>query len=64
MANYMFNIGMFVSTNSGVTTLVSQIMLLYVYFISMIRYNEDINYVSLMGAVLLFIAIYQVLFKK
>lgn len=38
-ANYVFNLGIFISANTGVSTIISQINILYVYFISTLRYN-------------------------
>lgn len=38
LANYIFNMGIFLSTNAGITVLVSQINILYVYIISTIKY--------------------------
>jgi hypothetical protein len=39
-ANYIFSLGMFISANTGVSTMINQINILYVYFISTIRYDE------------------------
>jgi hypothetical protein len=38
-ANYIFNLGLFISANTGVSTMISQINILFVYFISAIRYG-------------------------
>lgn len=63
-ANYVFNAGIFISTNTGVSTILIQINIIYVYLISSIRYDESINYVCLLGAVLLIGSIYATLFTK
>lgn len=38
-ANYIFNAGMFLSSNTGVSSMLTQVNILYVYFISTLRYN-------------------------
>lgn len=38
-ANYIFNAGMFLSTNTGVSSMLTQVNILYVYLISTLRYN-------------------------
>jgi hypothetical protein len=63
-ANYIFNAGIFISTNTGVSTILIQINILYVYLISTIRYDESINFICLFGAVLLISSIYTTLFTK
>ncbi len=63
-ANYIFNLALFISANAGVSTIISQINILYVYFVSTLRYDEDINYVCLLGGVILISSIYVTLFKK
>jgi drug/metabolite transporter (DMT)-like permease len=39
IANYLFNAGLFLSPNTGVSTMISQINILYVYIISTFRYH-------------------------
>jgi drug/metabolite transporter (DMT)-like permease len=63
-ANYIFNLALFISANAGVSTIINQINILYVYFISTLRYNEEINYVCLLGGIILISGIYVTLFKK
>jgi hypothetical protein len=63
-ANYIFNLGLFITANAGVSTIIGQINILYVYFISTLRYDEEINYVCLLGGVILISGIYVTLFKK
>lgn len=38
-ANYLFNGGVFISSNTGVSTMLIQVNILYVYVISTIRYD-------------------------
>lgn len=63
-ANYIFNAGVFISTNSGISTMLTNFNILYVYFISTIRYDESINLICLIGSFILVGSIYVVLFKK
>ncbi len=62
-ANYVFMLGMFISENTGVSTILNQLNIVYVYFISTIRYDEEINLVCLFGAVLLLGSIYTTVIK-
>ena len=39
LANYSFNLGIFISTNPGVSIIISQLTILVGYLISIIRYN-------------------------
>ena len=64
IANYIFNGGLFISPNTGVSTMITQLNILYVYFVSTIKYDEAINMVCLIGAMMLMGALYVILIHK
>lgn len=63
-ANYLFILGMFISENTGVSIMLNHLTIIYVYLISTIRYGEEINYICLLGAVVLIGSIYNTVFTK
>lgn len=63
-ANYIFNGGLFISSNTGISVMIGQINIIYVYILSTIRYGEGINYLCLFGAFLLIGSIYVTTFHK
>lgn len=64
MSNYIFNAGIFVSPNTGISMMLAQTNILFVYMISTLRYGEDINLICLLGAVMMVGSIYIVLIHK
>ena len=64
IANYFFNTGMFMIDNSGIGTLITQLNIVYGYFISVVRYDEEINIFSLLGSIILISSLYIVLVHK
>jgi hypothetical protein len=52
------------SKNTGVSTMITQINIAYVYFISLLHYKEEINIICFLGTLMLVGSIYSVLIYK
>ena len=57
-------LGLFISANTGVSTMITQITIVFGYIVSTVRYEESINYICLLGAAVLIGSIYATIFDK
>ncbi len=53
IANYLFTYGVLWNSNTGIATMMLMTNSVFGYFISIFRYNEDLNFVSLFGTIVL-----------
>ena len=56
IANYLFTYGVIWSSNTGISTMMLMSSAVIGYFISIFRYNEQINAISLIGTVVLVVS--------
>ncbi len=60
----MFNIGLSLSENTSVCSMLSQFTVIIGYGYSVFRYGEPLNIVCILGTILLVYGVFSVIFKK
>lgn len=55
-ANYLFAYGIIWSSNTGISTMMLMSNAVFGYFISIFRYSEKVNAISLVGTVVLVVS--------
>jgi hypothetical protein len=60
----MFNIGLSISENTGICSIVGQFTVIVGYGYSVFRYGEPVNIICIIGTILLIYGVFKVIFKK
>lgn len=60
----MFNIGLSLSENTGVCSILSQFTVIIGYGYSVFRYGEPLNAICILGTILMVYGVFKVIFKK
>ena len=61
---YLFTLGMFLSTNTGISTIIAQLKVPIAYFIVAMRAHQHVDFIRLLGATLILVSIVGVLYRK
>ena len=64
VANYLFTYGVMWSANTGISTMMLMSSAVFGYFISIYRYNEQVNIVSFVGTIILVISAGYVVYEQ
>jgi hypothetical protein len=64
IANYLFTYGIMWSANTGISTMTLMSSAVIGYGLSIFRYNEQVNMISLLGTVILAVSAGYVIFEQ